>query len=120
LNLSWNLIRHGVVPIATALSTNQTLRVLDLSWNGIDDLGIRALVEGLGANITLEDLNLSRNNISDSGFLEIVKVVEKCRLQKLDISRNRCFGLNEALERLLTSLKNEKTELKIVNIGKRI
>jgi Ran GTPase-activating protein (RanGAP) involved in mRNA processing and transport len=117
LNLSWNLIRHGVVSIATALSTNQTLRIFDLSWNGVDDLGIRALVGGLETNTALEELNLSRNNISDSGFLELVKVLETCRLQKLDISRNKCFGLNEALEMLLRLLQEEKTELKIVNIG---
>ena len=99
------------------VSKHQTLRLFDLSWNGIDDLGIRALVGGLETNTTLEELNLSRNNISDSGFLELVKVLEKCRLQKLDISRNRCFGLNKALEMLLRLLQDEKTELKIVNTG---
>lgn len=117
LSLSWNLIRHGVVSIATAVSTNQALRILDLSWNGVDDLGVRALVTGLETNTTLEDLNLSRNNISDSGFLEIVKVLEKCCLQKLDVSRNRYFGFNEALGMLLRLLRDKKTHLKMINIG---
>ena len=116
-SLSWNIIRHGVVPIATALSTNQTLRYLDLSWNGIDDVGVRALVGGLETNIALEEINLSRNNITDSGFLEMVKVLEKCRLQKLDISRNNCLGSNGALEMLLRLLLDEKTELQTVNTG---
>lgn len=117
LNLSWNLIRHGIVAIALALSTNQTLRQIDLSWNGIDDFGIRALVVGLETNVTLENLNLSRNNISDVGFLDLVKVLRKCRLQELDISRNRCVGVNEALGMLMRLLLDGKIELKIVSLG---
>ncbi|WVQ77942.1 hypothetical protein IAT38_000022 [Cryptococcus sp. DSM 104549] len=61
LDLKSNEIRTGVNYIAQVLKRNRTLKVLNLSDNGIQPAGLAALAEALKYNSTLETLDLSSN-----------------------------------------------------------
>lgn len=63
--------------IASCLSFNQTLEVLDLGGNPLGDLGIEAICVALQKNKILYDLRLNYINISDQGarhILDLLKV----------------------------------------------
>lgn len=61
LDLKGNEIRGGVNYIAQVLKRNRTLKVLNLSDNRIDHMGLAVLAESLKYNSTLETLDLSQN-----------------------------------------------------------
>ena len=49
---------YFIIIIIYQFQANCTLRVLDLSWNGLSDLGAVALADALKANNTLTELDL--------------------------------------------------------------
>jgi hypothetical protein len=51
--------------LARGLALTETLVVLELSNNGLDDDKLRMLASGLADNISVTHLNLSHNRISD-------------------------------------------------------
>jgi hypothetical protein len=51
--------------LARGLAQTETLVVLELSNNGLDDDKLRMLASGLADNISVTHLNLSHNRISD-------------------------------------------------------
>merc|ERR1711939_216583 len=61
LDVKGNDIRSGVSYIAQVLKRNRTLKVLNLSENKVDSMGLASLAEALKYNCTLETLDLSRN-----------------------------------------------------------
>ncbi len=67
LDLQGNLKADHVAEIATALSVNTTLTSVDLSKNAIADAGATALANALRNNSTLKSLRLKNNDITDVG-----------------------------------------------------
>lgn len=50
--------------------------MLDLSWNGFEDDGARALCDALKGNNTLTELNIRNNRISTVGAAHIARGLE--------------------------------------------
>ena len=90
-----NIGDKGIGHIATALLTNTTLKILNISdcvhtgsrslqhRSGISDLVAESLARALEVNITLEELNIIDNNISDNGIGHIAKSLQKNKTLKL-------------------------------------
>ena len=68
LRLSYNNINdEGIKHLANALKENNTLEVLDLGSNNIGDEGAKCLADMLVANKSLQSIGLGDNNIGDEG-----------------------------------------------------
>lgn len=82
--------------LARGLALTETLVVLELSNNGLDDDKLRMLASGLADNISVTHLNLSHNRISDRCVHH--SVAARCRRQRLvglqlvDGVRSSCLG----------------------------
>ena len=50
--------------------------MLDLSWNGFEDDGARALGDAIRGNNTLTELNIRNNRISTAGAAHIARGLE--------------------------------------------
>ncbi|CAM9291396.1 unnamed protein product, partial [Phaeothamnion confervicola] len=73
--------------IATMLLANDTLRRLDLSWNGLRSGSAAALASSLAHNGGLEELNLSNNALGDYPCQVLaLALCENRRLRRLDLS----------------------------------
>ncbi|KDQ16817.1 hypothetical protein BOTBODRAFT_30713 [Botryobasidium botryosum FD-172 SS1] len=90
LDLRGNDIRGGVSYIAQVLKRNRTLRILNLSENRIDVMGLASVAEALKYNSTLETLDLSRNPCCGPGLEGIT-------------SLRTAFTINSQLKRLFLS-----------------
>lgn len=90
LDLKSNDIRGGVVYLSQALKKNRTLKVLNLSDNNIEVMGLVAIADALKYNSTLETLDMSHNPCSGPG------------LEGITTLRN-AFTLNSNLKRLFLS-----------------
>ena len=123
-----------------ALSRNQTLTILDLSRNSIDDRGGIALAQGLRANHTLINLNLYFCQIGDETACEFGLLFKKNKtLEFLSLSDNKIStrgfcalidGLSENdtlegnrippehLKKLREAIKLKKTIIKIDTTNK--
>lgn len=87
LDLKGNDIRSGVTYLSQALKKNRTLKVLNLSDNNIEMLGLVAIADALKYNSTLETLDLSHNPCSGPGLEGITTL-------------RTAFTLNSNLKRL--------------------
>ncbi|WIA15660.1 hypothetical protein OEZ85_002286 [Tetradesmus obliquus] len=75
--------------LARGLALTETLVVLELSSNGLDDDKLRMLASGLADNISVTQLNLSHNRISDRGVRALAKLLDKNSvLSLLDLADN--------------------------------
>lgn len=90
--------------LARALARAETLVVLDLSHNGLDDDKARMLSSGLADNISITQLNLSHNAIADRGVRALAKVLDGAStVTCLDLSCNQLQpDSGRALARVLT------------------
>lgn len=57
----------GAKSIGILLSNNQTLRMLNMGWNDIGDMGISEIAQGLWSNKSLTNLNISMCQLSGKG-----------------------------------------------------
>ena len=71
------MIATGAKSIGMLLCNNHTLKVLDVGWNDIKDVGISEIVAGLQSNKTLSTLNVASCQISDIGD-ELVYTKHSC------------------------------------------
>ncbi|KAI0266389.1 hypothetical protein BC834DRAFT_874348 [Gloeopeniophorella convolvens] len=90
LDLKGNDLRGGITYIAQVLKRNRTLKVLNLSENKLDVMGLASIAEALKYNSCLETLDLSKNPCCGPGL---------DGLQSL----RTAFTLNTALKRLFLS-----------------
>jgi Ran GTPase-activating protein (RanGAP) involved in mRNA processing and transport len=81
-----NIRTGGAAALAKLLQTNNTLRTLDLEWNGIgsSDEAVAIIADALAVNQGLTSLDLRNNSVSPQGA---------CHLA-------RALGANKALHRL--------------------
>ena len=71
------------------LEVNNSIRVLELSWNTISSKAIKQIINAIQFNTTLQMLDISSNNISDDGAVAISKCLTCNKVIKvLDISKN--------------------------------
>ncbi|WIA35791.1 hypothetical protein OEZ86_004180 [Tetradesmus obliquus] len=83
------LVLPLVMCLARGLALTETLVVLELSNNGLDDDKLRMLASGLADNISVTHLNLSHNRISDRGVRALAKLLDKNSvLSLLDLADN--------------------------------
>ena len=79
-----------VLSLANALKVTETLTVLSLPNNLLNDSSTRILATGLQENFTITSLDLSHNKISDRGVKAITKSLgENSVLTNLNLSDNR-------------------------------
>jgi Ran GTPase-activating protein (RanGAP) involved in mRNA processing and transport len=79
----------GAVALADALVTNKTLKKLDLRSNGIDDLGMEALGRALAWNHSLEKLDVSWNKFGVDGLAAFAAGLKVNKwLKELSLSGN--------------------------------
>ncbi|XP_032236083.2 leucine-rich repeat-containing protein 74B isoform X2 [Nematostella vectensis] len=80
---------EGAAAVAEILAGNSSVRVLDLSVNGIQNKGAFAVAQLLEHNQWITDLNISENNLSKSGLDSIGNMlILNNTLTCLDVSRN--------------------------------
>lgn len=76
--------------LARALAHTETLVVLDLSNNSLNDDMARMLASGLADNISITHLNLSHNSISDRGVRALARLLDENSIVcALDLSGNQ-------------------------------
>jgi hypothetical protein len=76
--------------LARALAHTETLIVLDLSNNSLNDDMARMLASGLADNISITHLNLSHNSISDRGIRALARLLDENSIVcALDLSGNQ-------------------------------
>ena len=90
LILDWNMIRFtSAVTLAKSFKKNNSVKVLDLSYNGIGVEGGEALGDALHFNSRLVSVNISHNNISPRACFTITTGIRCCpQLESVDISNN--------------------------------
>ncbi|XP_014248202.1 F-actin-uncapping protein LRRC16A isoform X2 [Cimex lectularius] len=71
LSLADCRLKNEVHSIINALGSNQCLKSLDISGNGMGDLGARLLAKALQTNCKLKSLSFDRNNITLQGYSDI-------------------------------------------------
>ena len=89
---------QGVINLAHGLAINPTLRMLSLTYCGIDQRGARALFEILiYSRSKLEDVNLAGNMLRDEGVITVLNGVSIAKsLKKISLADNQ-FSESEAV-----------------------
>ncbi|KAK2495155.1 hypothetical protein MC885_010075, partial [Smutsia gigantea] len=64
--------------LINALGSNTCLAKVDLSGNGMEDIGAKMLSKALQINSSLRTILWDRNNTSALGFLDIARALESC------------------------------------------
>jgi len=78
-----------VTSLAKALRVTETLTILSLPCNLLDDNTMRILATGLQDNSTITSLDLSHNKIADRGVKAIAKLLnDRCVIISLNLSDN--------------------------------
>uniref|UniRef100_A0A8C5QDX0 Leucine rich repeat containing 74A n=1 Tax=Leptobrachium leishanense TaxID=445787 RepID=A0A8C5QDX0_9ANUR len=96
---------------------NDTLTVLDLSYNGFGNEGALALGEALKANMSLQRLDISCNRISNEGARLLCKGLETNEtLRVLKLSRNP-LTVEAALLLLISITKNPESKMEELDIS---
>jgi Ran GTPase-activating protein (RanGAP) involved in mRNA processing and transport len=100
----------GAEALGDMLRVNTTLTYLDISWNKIDDEGIRAIAYALSDNNTLTYINITSNKITDSGAQVMIHLLKSNNtLLNLQI----IYG-NNLFPNLSTNLRSIGCNLNIV------
>jgi hypothetical protein len=117
------LVNKGIdddltIQLASHLTTNKSVKSINLSDNKISDEGFIRLMEMLKTNTTIEVLNLGNNQISDKGALALAELLKNnttlkvVNLRSNNITTHGIIAISEALDQnhTLTSLYLEGNE----------
>nr|KAG5713999.1 hypothetical protein BaRGS_020327 [Batillaria attramentaria] len=134
LNLQGNsLTEKGVVYIQKMMEDNNSitdientsLKVLNCSWNGMEDEGAIAMGRALGHNGVLQELDISCNRVSPQGFLELIKgLARNDTLEVLKVGMNNISdaGAEMAVDLMkrMSNLNLRRLDLSDVILGSAI
>jgi Ran GTPase-activating protein (RanGAP) involved in mRNA processing and transport len=70
-------LRQRIIPLFTALRSNQTLTELDVSWNQMSDAGMVELAELIYANRTLLSLKIDGNFFGIAGLQAFLRALKR-------------------------------------------
>uniref|UniRef100_A0A8C9RQ31 Capping protein regulator and myosin 1 linker 3 n=1 Tax=Scleropages formosus TaxID=113540 RepID=A0A8C9RQ31_SCLFO len=76
LSLAESRLRSRGTMLVNALGSNTCLRKVDLSGNGLEDIGAKMLSKALQINTTLRSVTWDRNNTSALGFQDVARALE--------------------------------------------
>ncbi|KFP85674.1 T-complex-associated testis-expressed protein 1, partial [Acanthisitta chloris] len=106
MNFEWNLFNfthQDCCNLAAAVKLCHSLKVLKLTQSNVDDDKTRLLVHNLLDHPCLVELNLSHNLIRDKGAQALGELINRSRLETLDLGNNQICHLGaEALAKALT------------------
>ena len=74
------------IAFGLSLQKNVVLESLNMSHNGITDLGLLAVADSLEGNNTIHDLDVSNNPFTSQGIIKFLKINQNLGLQKLNVS----------------------------------
>ncbi|KAM9308890.1 F-actin-uncapping protein LRRC16A [Gastrophryne carolinensis] len=77
LSLADSKLKTDVTIIINALGSNTSLTKVDISGNGMGDMGAKMLAKALQINTKLRTVILDKNNITAQGFQDIAVALEK-------------------------------------------
>ena len=108
-----NITDEDITHLSTMLSSNTTLKELELSDCNITDNGVRYICEGLTRNQTLTELNISRNpqitSVSTSTIADLIQTTTS--LTRLDLYNTSLN--NDDIKTICTSLNKNTTIRKL-------
>jgi len=96
----------GLHSLAEAIARNGNLVSIDLSCNGIDGHGSRALARGIGGSSRLQELKLSENPIAGPGAVELAMALRVSSLKRIEL---RKWSSQEAIAEALQALAQVNT-----------
>ncbi|XP_060740151.1 capping protein, Arp2/3 and myosin-I linker protein 3-like isoform X1 [Tachysurus vachellii] len=76
LSLVDSRLRSRGTVLVNALGSNTCLRKVDLSGNGLEDIGAKMLSKALQINTTLRSVTWDRNNTTGAGFMDVARALE--------------------------------------------
>lgn len=63
------------------------MKVLDVSWNGLEDVGSEMIASAISANDVMVDLNISANRIGMKGLGLVLKALSSSKsIKSLNVS----------------------------------
>lgn len=70
-----------------SVQENSCLKVLDVSWNGLEDVGSEMIASAISANDVMVDLNISANRIGMKGLGLVLKALSSSKsIKSLNVS----------------------------------
>ncbi|KAM4809106.1 capping protein, Arp2/3 and myosin-I linker protein 3 isoform 2-T2 [Rhinophrynus dorsalis] len=79
LSLADSRLKSRTCIVLNALGSNMSLQELDISGNGMSDIGAKMLGKTLQINTTLRSVLWDRNAVTASGFMDVARALEKNR-----------------------------------------
>ncbi|KAI5607612.1 ribonuclease inhibitor-like isoform X5, partial [Silurus asotus] len=110
-----NLTEKSCTVLSSVLSTNSSLKELDLSENKLQDSGVKLLSAGLqNPHCTLEILRLCRCDLTDENCTVLSSVLNSnsSKLRELDLRYNEL--LDSGVKLLSAGLENPHCSLEIL------
>nr|XP_006821489.1 PREDICTED: uncharacterized protein C14orf166B homolog [Saccoglossus kowalevskii] len=118
LDLSWNgFANEGALAMGQALKVNKQLIDLDLTNNRITNDGALAIAKGLESNDTLKVLKIGKNPISAAGAMAILMAISKNPQSALTDIRLTDIIITEEFEEMLKAIQKTRSDLRIEHGG---
>lgn len=87
LNRHRNFFLHDCNRSHFSVQENSCLKVLDVSWNGLEDVGSEMIASAISANDVMVDLNISANRIGMKGLGLVLKALSSSKsIKSLNVS----------------------------------
>lgn len=114
---SCELTQASCEDLRSVLLTNRSLTKLSLTWNSLEDSGVKVLFEGLrDPGCTLQELDLYGCDLSSSSLEDLSSVITTSRsLTKLDLAGNRFT--DTGVKPLCEALRNPGCTLQTLRVG---